>query len=135
MSLINTLKQLCDYCNKQANSENQQGTRILKSHRTPPSTRSISVQTAQEAQGQILTQTIFKRQGTIQRHSDILEKEAQAPREERKETQNKTNKQKKVWWKTHKALSKPKRNQIFSQVSSRIELTLVNLFSWYQTAE
>lgn len=133
MSLINTLKQLCDYCNKQDNSENQQGVRILKSHRTLPSTRPISVQTAQEAQGQILTQTIFKCQGTIQRHSDILEKEAQASREERKETRNKT--KKKVWWKTHNEPSKLKRNQISSQVSSRIELTLVNLFSQYQRAE
>lgn len=42
--------------------------------------------TVQEAPGQILTQTIFKCQETIQRHSDILEKEARPPREERKET-------------------------------------------------
>lgn len=88
MSLINTLKQLYDYCNKQDNSVNQQVITILKSQRTLLST--VTFQIAQEAQGQILTQTILKCQGTIQRHSDILEKEAQAPRKERKETQNKT---------------------------------------------
>lgn len=47
------------------------------------STRPVTVQ---EAVGQILIHAIFKCQETAQRHSDILEKEAQPSREERKET-------------------------------------------------
>lgn len=91
----------------------------------PPSCASTSWVT-----GPNLGTGYLKCQGTMQRHSDILEKEAQPPREESKEIVKKNKKTGGIG--RDKALLKPESNPISLQFSSgRTDMTQVILFAWY----